>query len=353
MYSKSVKISQEYEILIKNFSLFENKTTIISGLIPSQLFHENFFKKLIIYTQYYDVYKMMYKKNIKKIILNLTEHYNPFYKYQQLIYFWTKNKSENNLQLTYLLSCISSKCIIYIIGKKKSGINSVPKTLKKNVTFKKKSYARSCCLYKGNIKKKPQFLFQKFIKTYTWKNIRINSLPGVFGYKKIDKGSKLLISTFKKDIQGKILDVGSGTGIIGIALAKNNPKINLTLTDNYNLSIWCSKNNLLNNNIKGKVLLSDVYSNIKEKYNLIISNPPIHSDRKINLKVLNIIIKKSKKYLKKNGEIRIVVNSFISCELIFNKNKMKYEIIKKNKSYKVIKAFIKNKFNIFNTRSGT
>ncbi|VFP83705.1 methyltransferase [Buchnera aphidicola] len=328
-------ISKEHELLIKNFPILNSNTTILSGFIPEDLCYTDLFKKFIIYTQYYDLYEKILNKNKKNIIFNNFDNPYKLYEYQQLIYFWIKNKKESQLQLIYLLKYISNDCIIYIVGKKKSGINSINKIFFNYIKFKKIDYARNCCLYRGYILKKPEFFLKKFIKKYIWKNIIIYSLPGVFGYKKIDTGSNLLLSTFKKNIKGKILDIGSGTGILGITLAKKNPLINLTLIDIYNSAIWCSKKNLIENCIVGTVLFSNIYSKITEKYDLIISNPPFHNHLNINLNVITKIVKNVKKFLTKKGELRIVISSFISCNYIFKKYNINFNILLKTYYYKI------------------
>ncbi|ABJ90678.1 methyltransferase [Buchnera aphidicola] len=333
---KTFQISKEYKILKKNFQLFKNKTTIISGIIPSVFLKINIIKRFIFYVNYFNLYLKILKKNSKNVIFNNFNHKNKLSSYKQLIFFLTKNKKEFKLHLTFLLSHISKTCVIYVVGEKKCGINSISKIFSNYLIFKKIDYARTCSLYKAKIMKLPKFYLHKFINIYIWNNITIQSLPGVFGYKKIDTGSKLLISTFNKKINGKILDIGSGTGILSIALAKKNPLIKITLTDIYDAAIWCSKNNLIKNNLIGKVLFSDIYSHIKKRYDLIISNPPIHYNLKINLKILKKIIKNSKKHLKKKGELRIVISSFISLKYIINFNKINFKILLKNKSYTVI-----------------
>ncbi|MGI4816860.1 MAG: methyltransferase [Janthinobacterium lividum] len=336
-YTKYSKKSKEYQILKKNFQIFIKKKTILSGIIPIDLFYENFFKKSIIYIQYYNLYEIISKKKNSTIIFNNFYEPHHFYLSKQLIYFCTKNKEETRLQLTYLLSCISKTCIIYVIGKKNSGINSIINIFSKYIVFNKVDYARNCCLYQGYMLKKPIFYFQNFIKKHIWNNIIIYSLPGVFGHNKIDQGSKLLISTFTKNITGKVLDLGSGTGIIGISLAKKNPTIDLTLTDIYDSAIWCSKKNLKKNDFIGKVLFSNIYSKINTKYDLIISNPPFHNNLNITISVIYKIIKNSTKFLNKKGELRIVISSFISYKTIFKNKNINYTIILKTDRYIVYK----------------
>lgn len=44
-------------------------------------------------------------------------------------------------------------------------------------------------------------------------------------------------------------------------------------------AIDLAKNNLVLNNVKANVFVSDIYSNIDNKYDFIITNPPIRAVR--------------------------------------------------------------------------
>ncbi|WP_075433878.1 methyltransferase [Buchnera aphidicola] len=335
---KKIHKSKEFQFFKKNFLFFKKKYTILAGEIPEELCIKNFFKKSIILVENYNIYKMISCKIKKELIFNNLFRPLQLQKYKQLIFFWTKNKNEVKFQIMHLLPYISYTCKISLIGKKDCGINSVPSIFHTYLKFKKKNYSRNCCLYQGRIIQKPIFLLNQFIKIHVWNKLIIESLPGVFGYKKIDEGSKLLISTFDHSIRGNVLDIGSGTGILSIALLKKNSELNVTLVDIHGPSVWCSKKNLLSNNFSGEVFFSNIYSKVTKKYNLIISNPPIHIGIKINLKILITIIKNSKKYLKKNGELRLVINSFISCDFIFKKYDLNYKILLKTHCYKILQV---------------
>ena len=92
------------------------------------------------------------------------------------------------------------------------------------------------------------------------------------------------------------------------------------------------------NFLNGEILLSDVYSNISKKFNMIVSNPPFHNDLKINFDVTKKIILNSLKYLRKNGELRFVTNTCFSYDYYLKKYFSKIFIIKKNNKYKVYRA---------------
>ena len=95
------------------------------------------------------------------------------------------------------------------------------------------------------------------------------------------------------------------------------------------------------NGFNGKVLLSDVYSSIHKKFNMIISNPPFHDDLKKNFYTTKKIISESKNFLKKNGELRFVVNRCHNYDIDLEKIFSKFFIIDKNKRYKIYQAILK------------
>lgn len=71
-----------------------------------------------------------------------------------------------------------------------------------------------------------------------------------------------------------ILDIGTGSGCIPIALKKLLPKASLTGIDISKKALKIAKENSKSNKVLTKFFESNVFSNVKEKYDVIISNPP-------------------------------------------------------------------------------
>ncbi len=160
---------------------------------------------------------------------------------------------------------------------------------------------------------------------------------GVFSKKYIDYGSKLLLETYLKNENRplKVLDVGCGYGFIGIVLGKVlNTKV--TLIDINKRAVHLAERNIKENNVTGEVLVSDVYENIKDKYDCIITNPPIRAGKDIVLKILE----EASLHLNKDGELWYVIRKDQGAKSIIKILEEKYnnEIIEKSKGYFVIKA---------------
>lgn len=136
------------------------------------------------------------------------------------------------------------------------------------------------------------------------KDILINSSSGIFSVKEIDFGTRLLIENAK--INGKeILDLGCGYGIVGIALKKMNPQIDVTMIDVNERAVKASKDNCASNTVDAKVLRSDIFSHpdLKDKkFDTILTNPPFSAGKRLCFQ----FIEQSAAHLNKNGLFELV-----------------------------------------------
>ena len=70
-----------------------------------------------------------------------------------------------------------------------------------------------------------------------------------------------------------ILDIGTGSGAIAVTLKKE-LDCNVSAVDISNDALEIAKKNALNNNVDIDFFNSDVFSNVKGKFDVIVSNPP-------------------------------------------------------------------------------
>lgn len=179
---------------------------------------------------------------------------------------------------------------------------------------------------------------RKLHYTYQNQNFSFFSDNGVFAKDKIDYGSRFLIETFLEEEKQKnlqILDVGCGYGFMGIVAAKILDS-KITMCDINKRAIHLAQRNIIENKIRGETILSNIYENIKEKYDVIITNPPIRAGKSV---VLNILIN-SKIHLKEKGTLWFVIRKDQGAKT-FQKELQKIsdcQIIKKSKGFYIMRA---------------
>jgi len=145
--------------------------------------------------------------------------------------------------------------------------------------------------------------------------------------------SFLLQKYVEKYAFGKVLDIGSGSGIQAEAALKKTKNI---------LAVDINKEAV--KLLKGKGInskYSDLFSNVKGKFDLIIFNPPylpeeekedletklVTTGGKYGYEILERFFKNAKKFLNKNGKILIVFSSLT--------NKKKVDSLVKKYGFKI------------------
>lgn len=112
-----------------------------------------------------------------------------------------------------------------------------------------------------------------------------------------------------------ILDIGTGSGAISIALKKEITSLKVTGCDISIKALEVAEDNAKNNHVDIDFIKSDIFSNIKSKFDVIISNPP---------------------YISENESIEEIVKKYEPNIALFAKNNGLYfyeEIIKEASKY--------------------
>lgn len=159
---------------------------------------------------------------------------------------------------------------------------------------------------------------------------------GVFSKNKLDFGTRVLLENLPlNEFEGRVLDVGCGYGPIGLYLASTTD-CQVDMCDVNRRALHLAKMNAKANHLSVSIFESDCYSNVTEKYHVIISNPPIRAGKKIVYEILM----GAKDYLISGGMLFCVIHKDQGAKSTISELEKLYDvtILEKNKGFFVIKC---------------
>lgn len=166
---------------------------------------------------------------------------------------------------------------------------------------------------------------------------KFNTDSGVFSKNKLDYGTRVLLENIDiLNLKGNILDLGCGIGIIGIIISKMNKIVSIDMADINEKSVALSMLNNQINNVSNNVFASNVYENVKNKYDYIVTNPPIKAGKE----VLKKFLLGSYDYLNEKGILYFVMRKDHGVKSMIKilESKFKVSIIKKDKGFYIVKC---------------
>ena len=158
---------------------------------------------------------------------------------------------------------------------------------------------------------------------------------GVFSAKNIDHATQFFIDNMDVRLDhNKILDLGSGNGILAYAIQEEKPLTEIHLLDDSLLALESSKMN-----IEGEKILfhyNDCLADFEDhSFDLIISNPPFHFEHETNIEVALDLFKEVKRVLKKGGSFQMVTSNHLNSKTHLYKLFHKVDIVSQDLKFVV------------------
>ena len=161
---------------------------------------------------------------------------------------------------------------------------------------------------------KPEIKSEKKRIKYTIQNKKFEFITdnGVFSKSKVDFGTDLMLNEFLKRNKSlrsekiKILDIGCGYGVVSVILKSFYPEISITLSDVNERALELSEENLKKYGINDyHIIKSSAFEKITEKFDVILSNPPIRAGKDIIFKIYS----EAYEHLNENGQFYCVIQT--------------------------------------------
>jgi 16S rRNA G1207 methylase RsmC len=113
---------------------------------------------------------------------------------------------------------------------------------------------------------------------------------------------------------GYVLDIGCGYGVVGISIAKFNPKIRVVMTDVNARAVRLAKKNLALNRVSNaEVLYGFFYEPVEDlKFNGVLANPPVSA----GMETVKAIVTGAPKVMAPKASFQMVIRSKIGSKIL-------------------------------------
>jgi len=161
------------------------------------------------------------------------------------------------------------------------------------------------------------------------------SVPGLFGWDKIDAGSKLLLEHLPVDLGGYIADFGCGYGYLSSDLAQRETVAQIDAYDQDARAAALAAKNA--NEKSGRAKVRPLWQDIRQLkaqplYDAVVMNPPFHSGKQEDIALGETFIRKAWESLKPRGKLFFVANRHLPYEKIVKG----LSILHEGNSFKII-----------------
>lgn len=171
----------------------------------------------------------------------------------------------------------------------------------------------------------------------------IHNHANVFSRTGLDIGARFFMQHLPDNLEGEIVDLGCGNGVIGLTLLDKNPDAKVVFVDESPMAVASSRLNVETNMPDAldrcEFMINNALSGVEPfRFNAVLCNPPFHQQHALTDNIAWEMFHHARRCLKVNGELYIVANRHLDY---FHKMKKIFgncETIATNSKFVVLKS---------------
>ncbi|EAV3425421.1 23S rRNA (guanine(1835)-N(2))-methyltransferase RlmG [Salmonella enterica subsp. enterica serovar Cerro] len=154
-------------------------------------------------------------------------------------------------------------------------------------------------------------------QTLSWKledtGWTIHNHANVFSRTGLDIGARFFMQHLPENLDGEIVDLGCGNGVIGLSLLAKNPQANVVFVDESPMAVDSSRLNVETNLPEAfercEFMINNALSGVEPfRFNAVFCNLPFHQKHALTDNIAWEMFHHARRCLKINGELYIVAN---------------------------------------------
>ncbi|MGP2852687.1 23S rRNA (guanine(1835)-N(2))-methyltransferase RlmG [Serratia bockelmannii] len=171
----------------------------------------------------------------------------------------------------------------------------------------------------------------------------IHNHANVFSRGSLDIGARLFLDHLPRGLNGHIVDLGCGNGVIGLAALAQNPEAQVTFVDESYMAVASSELNVEHNLPQEldrcQFEVNNALAGIeRESVQAVLCNPPFHQQHAITDHTAWQMFCDAKRCLQVGGELRIVGNRHLDYHQKLKRLFGNCTLVASNKKFVILKA---------------